>query len=96
MISNLPVGTRLSVPVMGYYPPPLRNDPKEYQCPLYKTSVRAGILSATASPPTLSSAVGLPYRPLAPTRLGCCEDVACCCARRTTDEIILLRKTTLA
>ena len=80
MISDLPVVH--FVPVMGYYPPPLLApaDPKEYQCPLYKTSVRAGILSTTGQSTNFVVCVGLPIRPGTDSDFWVLQGVALLCA----------------
>lgn len=46
------------VPISNYEPPA-----EEYQCPLYKTSVRAGILSTTGQSTNFVLCVSLPVRP---------------------------------
>jgi dynein heavy chain len=80
MISDLPVVH--FVPVMGYYPPALLApaDPKEYQCPLYKTSVRAGILSTTGQSTNFVVCVGLPIRPGTDSDFWVLQGVALLCA----------------
>lgn len=45
-------------PISNYEPPE-----EEYQCPLYKTSVRAGILSTTGQSTNFILCVSLPVRP---------------------------------
>jgi dynein heavy chain len=54
--------TRLPIvhfnPLANYEPPE-----EEYQCPLYKTSVRAGILSTTGASTNYVLSISLPVRP---------------------------------
>ena len=80
MCSNLPV-IHFS-PVQHYVPPPLLApaDPKEYQCPLYKTSVRAGILSTTGQSTNFVLCVGLPIRPGTDSDFWVLQGVALLCA----------------
>ena len=80
MQSNLPV-IHFS-PIQHYNPPPLLApaDPKEYQCPLYKTSVRAGILSTTGQSTNFVLCVGLPIRPGTNSDFWVLQGVALLCA----------------
>ena len=80
MCSNLPVVH--FIPIQNYVPPPLLApaDPKEYQCPLYKTSVRAGILSTTGQSTNFVLCVGLPIRPGTDSDFWVLQGVALLCA----------------
>ena len=66
----------------GVLSPPLLApaDPKEYQCPLYKTSVRAGILSTTGQSTNFVICVGLPIRPGTDSDFWVLQGVALLCA----------------
>ena len=70
------------VPVQHYVPPALLADadPEEYQCPLYKTSVRAGILSTTGQSTNFVLCVGLPIRPGTDSDFWVLQGVALLCA----------------
>ena len=80
MTSNLPVIH--FKPVQGYVQPPLlaEADPTEYQCPLYKTSVRAGILSTTGQSTNFVLCVGLPIRAGTDSDFWVLQGVALLCA----------------
>jgi len=80
MYSTLPVVH--FYPVENYVPPDLLSDadPKEYQCPLYKTSIRAGILSTTGQSTNFVTCVGLPIRPGTDSDHYVLEGIALLCA----------------
>ena len=80
MCSDLPVVH--FIPVQHHNPPPLLApaDPKEYQCPLYKTSVRAGILSTTGQSTNFVLCVGLPIKPGTDSDFWVLQGVALLCA----------------
>jgi dynein heavy chain len=80
MCSSLPVIH--FVPAQHSAPPALlaESDPKEYQCPLYKTSVRAGILSTTGQSTNFVLCVGLPIRQGTESDFWVLQGVALLCA----------------
>ena len=69
-------------PVEGYAPPALlaEADQNEYQCPLYKTSVRAGILSTTGQSTNFVLCVGLPIKKGTDSDFWVLQGVALLCA----------------
>jgi dynein heavy chain len=69
-------------PVEGYAPPALlaEADENEYQCPLYKTSVRAGILSTTGQSTNFVLCVGLPIKKGTDSDFWVLQGVALLCA----------------
>ena len=62
-------------PAENYVP-----DPSHYQCPLYKTSIRAGVLSTTGQSTNFVLFVSLPLPPGSPPSKWVLQGVAALCA----------------
>ena len=73
MYSHLPVIH--FTPIDNYSPPE-----SEYQCPLYKTSVRAGVLSTTGQSTNFVLYISLPVPSFTTTDFWVMQGVAALCA----------------
>lgn len=68
------------LPVVHFIPVKDYDPPDEYQCPLYKTSARAGVLSTTGQSTNYVLSVSLPKRPDTSSDFWILQGTALLCA----------------